>query len=84
MKSILKFQYLEYILMEDGKCNTEIRQRIGIMNDISQIKILRNRNLSLKTKKMLLNCYVISLLLHRIEYETISSEVGKRLETTGT
>lgn len=45
-------------------------------------KVLRNRNISLETKKRVLHCYVISILLYGSECWTIFSQIKNRLEVT--
>lgn len=52
IKQPKQFKYLGIVLTEEGKCETEIRCRIGIVTDVFQnlSRVLRNRQITLKTK----------------------------------
>lgn len=60
-----KFKYLGSVLIVDRKCDIEARKRIGQVKKAFQklSKELRNRKVSLETKKRVLQYYVLSILL---------------------
>ena len=60
IKQVHKFNYLGSLLTENGKCDEEIKRRIGMANDAFQKlqKIVKNRKVSLDIRKQILNCYV--------------------------
>ena len=82
IKQVQKFKYLGSVLTEDGKCDAEIKRRIGLAKDAFQklSKVLRDRKVSRTTKKRVLYCYVIPVLLYGSESWTISSRMRRRLE----
>ncbi|MGX9987587.1 reverse transcriptase domain-containing protein [Soonwooa purpurea] len=84
IKQVQKFKYLGSVLTEDGKCDAEIKTRIGLARNAFQklSKILKDRKVSRTTKKRVLNCYVIPVLLYGSESWTISSRMRRRLEAT--
>lgn len=59
---------------------TDMRRYIWIVKDAFQIlgKVLRNREISLETKKRALNYLELSDLIHGSEFWTISSHIKKR------
>lgn len=60
------FKYLGRICTEDGKCKTEIRICMGLMKDAFE-KL--NGQFPLETKKKVLTCYVILMVLYGIKAE---------------
>ena len=66
----------------DGRSDTEVKKRMGIaktaFKDLAQV--LKNRKISLKTKKRILKCYVWSTLMYGCESWTISKAMQERLE----
>ncbi len=79
-----KFKYLGSVITSDGRCDTEIKKRIALAKDTFQKleKVLKNRTLTIVTKKRVLNSYVLSVLLYGSECWTISSQMRMRLEAT--
>ena len=53
IKQVAKFNYLGSTITENGKCEDEIKRRIGMAKDAFQKlqKILRNNKLSMVTRK---------------------------------
>ncbi|MCH9665805.1 MAG: hypothetical protein K0U41_08180 [Gammaproteobacteria bacterium] len=82
IQKIKKFNYLGSMITEDGRCDTEIRRRIGIAKDSFQKlnKILKDRKLTMGTKIRVLDCYVLSILLYGSECWTISPPMKQKLE----
>lgn len=82
IKQVEKFIYLGSVITENGKCDPEIRRRIALAKDAFQKleHILRNRKLSMETKKRVLDCYVISILTYGCECWTISAQMEDKLK----
>ena len=74
IKQVKMLSFLGNMLTEDGKCDTEIQRRIGIAKDAFQklSKVLTNRKMTIKTRKRVLDCYVITNLLYASECWTVS------------
>lgn len=70
------------MITEDGKCDQEIRKRIGMAKAAFEKlgSILKNNKLSMSVKLRILNCYVFSILTYGSECWTISQSMEKRLE----
>lgn len=60
------FKYMGRVCTEDGKCKTEIRICIELMKDAFE-KL--NRKFLLETRKKVLTCYVILMVLYDIKAE---------------
>lgn len=84
LKQVESFRYLGSLVNEDGRCDSEIRSRIGIAkaNFGSMRKILTNMSLDIQLRMRLLRCYVWSGLLYGCESWNMSSVMQKRLEAT--
>ena len=82
VKQVDSFRYLGTIISSDGKCDNEVKARIAIAKQsYSKLeKIFRSHEISLTTKKRLLNTYIYSVLLYGSECWTISKTLQKRLE----
>ena len=61
--------YLSYMVTEDGKCDKEIKRRIGIARTAfeSMAKILTSRNISIKSRSRIAKCYIGSTLVYGAE-----------------
>jgi len=70
------------MITEDGKCDHEIRKRIGMAKDTLEKlgSIMRNNKISMKTKIRILNCYVFSILTYGSECWTMTQGMEKRIE----
>ena len=81
IKQVQKFNYLGSLLTENGKCDEEIKKRIGMAEDAFQKlqKVVENSKLSLDIRKQILDCYVKPILTYGSESWTISSQVEQRL-----
>ena len=66
IKQVQKFNYLRSLLTENGKCDEEIKKRIGIAKDAFQKlqKIVKNSKLSLDIRKQILDCYIKPILTY--------------------
>ena len=76
------FKYLGTWITNDGKCDKEIKARIGMAKDTfyKLTNIFHNHNIRLSTKLNVLNTYVYSILLYASECWTLSTAMTKRLE----
>ena len=65
--------YLGYMATEDGKCDKEIKRRIGIARTAyeSMAKILTPRNISIELRSRIAKCYIWSTLLYGAETWTL-------------
>ena len=82
IKQVQKFYYLWSLLTENGKCDEEIKKRIGIDKDVFQKlqKIVKNSEPSLDIRTWILDCYVKPILTYSSESWTISSQIKQRLQ----
>ena len=69
------------MITEDGKSLVEVKRRIAITKDAfwKYGELLRN-NISIKTKKKILRCYINSVFRYGCESWTITEEIRKRIE----
>ena len=83
VKQIEKFGCLGSLITSDGKYDSEKKKRIGFSKSIfvTMKKILRNRQLSMKTKLRVLHCYFFSTLTYGSECWTISKTMDKRIQS---
>jgi len=61
LKQVDQFIYLGSLISQDGRCDKEIKRRIGISNNIfpfHSMKVLTSRTINMSTKLRLLKCYV--------------------------
>ncbi len=79
-----KFIYLGSMFTSDGRCEQDVRRRIGIAKSAftSLEKVLKSRNTGFQLRLRVLKCYVWSTLLYGSETWTLSSDMMKRLEAT--
>ena len=82
LKQVQKFKYLGAVITSDGKCRTEIRNRIGQAKTTCQRmrNILFNTTLSMNVRKRVLKCYIEPILLYGSESWTIGKSAQKSLE----
>ena len=85
LKQVPSFVYLGHLITEDGKCEMEIRKRIGIARGAfeSLQQLLTSRKLSINTRIRLSQCYVWSTLLYGAEAWTVSRKMFKKLAAFG-
>ena len=81
VKQIEKFSCLGSLITSDGKYDSEIKKRIGFLKSIfvTMKRILRNRQLPIKTRLRVLHCYFFSTLTYGSECWTISKTMDKRI-----
>ena len=84
IKQVNSFRYLGSLVSEDGKCDAEIRARIGMAktNFGKMRSILSNLSLSIGLRLRLLKSYIWSTLLYGCESWTIKAESQRKLEAT--
>ena len=82
IKKVHQFKYLGSILGEDGRCEQEIRTRIGIAKTaFGKMKnVVTSRHIGTDTKIRVIKAYVWATLLYGCESWTISKEMERRLE----
>ena len=75
-------KYLGTIVTSDGKCETEIKSRIGQAKAAFQnmSNIFRDRSISQTLKMRLLQCYIEPILTYSCETWTLSKQMVKRIE----
>ena len=80
IRQVKQFSYLGSILTSDGRCDTEVKRRIGVaMKDLANN--LTNRKVKLDARKRILNFYVWSILLNGCETSTISEIMEGKLNS---
>ena len=81
LQEVKGYNYLGSFIDREGKCNKEIKMRIGNAKNafLNNKEIFRN-NISKNTKKRLLNCYVFSVLSYGCESWTLTKDSLKRIE----
>ena len=79
---VASFKYLGSLVSEDGRCDKEIKARIGMAkaNYGSMRKVLANMSLGIQLRLRILKSYVWSGLMYGCENWNISAEMQKRLE----
>jgi len=84
LKQVDHFIYLGSLISQDGRCDKEIKRRIGISKNIFHNieKVLTSRAINMSTKLRLLKCYVWSTLLYGCESWTVSQRMKSKLEAT--
>ena len=82
IKQVAKFDYLGCSITEDGRCESEIKRRIGIAKNAFRKmgNLITNRHISISTKIRAIRTYVWSTLLYGCETWTINKEMEGRLE----
>ena len=82
IKQVDQFCYLGSWITSDGRCDREIKYRIGeAKRGFNEMKsLLKNRKLSLQSRKRMVKSYIWSILLYGCETWTISKKMEKKLE----
>ena len=84
IEQVNSFNYLGSMLTSDGRCEKEIRRRIGMaktsFNQMSPV--LKDRKLSIPLKVRLLKCFIWSVLLYGCESWTLSAALTRNIEAT--
>ena len=81
LEQVKSYKYLGSWITEDGKCDQEIKTRIGMAKDAfwKQKELLR-RDLNLKVKQRILQCYVFSVLTYAAETWTMNKRAWKYIK----
>ena len=81
IEQVKSFTYLGHKITEDGRCNEEIKRRIGIAKTAfsKMNSILTKPHVSLTTRTKILYCYIWSTLLYGAETWTITKPMRERL-----
>jgi len=81
IKQVKQFSYLGSILTSNGRCDTEIKQRIRMAKKSfrDQMNMLANRKIKLDTRKRILKSYVWSVLLYGCEAWNVSKNMEEKL-----
>ena len=82
IRQVDRVVYLGYMATEDGKCDKEIKRRIGIARTAfeSMAKILISRNSSIELRSRIAKCYIWSTLLYGAETWTLTKVTSDKLE----
>ena len=81
VEQVKSFKYLGAILTEDGRCESEIRARIGMAKDaFSKRKELLRRKMSISVKKRIIKTVVWSVALYGCETWTMKKDEVRRLQ----
>jgi len=75
IQQVDKFNYIGSLLTSDGKCDTEIKRRIGMAKDSfkKMDNIVLNRNISMTTKLRVPEYYIMNIFIHHN-----NSSIGKK------
>ena len=81
LRQVEKFKYLGAMITTNGKCDTEIKARIGQAKQTFQKMrhILTNSKLAFQVRERVLRCYVHPILMYGSEAWTMSKQVEKRI-----
>uniref|UniRef100_A0AAQ6A1U7 ribonuclease H n=1 Tax=Amphiprion ocellaris TaxID=80972 RepID=A0AAQ6A1U7_AMPOC len=82
IKQVEKFNYLGSLITDDGRCDAEIRRRIGIAKETfhKMQSILKDRKMPMTTKIRILHCYIYPVLCYGCECWTISKPMIDRVQ----
>ena len=82
IQQVDRMVYLGYMATEDGKCDKEIKGRIGIARTAfeSMAKILTSRNISIELRSRIAKCCIWSTLLYGTETWTLTKVTADKLE----
>ena len=75
LKQVDQFIYLGSLISQDGRCDKDIKRRIGISKNIfhNMEKVLTSRAINMSTKLRLLKSYVWFTLLYGCESWTVNN-----------
>ena len=84
IQQVERMVYLGYMATEDGKCDKEIKRRIGIARTAfeSMATILTSRNISIELRSRIAKCYIWSTLLYGAETWTLTKVTSDKLEAS--
>ena len=83
IEPVAKFTYLGHLIIEDGKCDEEIKRRIGIAKTtLSRMsKVLTSRMILLDTRNRIFQCYKLSAFTYGAKTWSIPKLMCKRLKS---
>ena len=81
LEQVKTFKYLGQQITDDGKCEIDIRSRIEIArgNFLKMKDVLTSTSLTLKTRKRLVKCYIMSTFLYSAETWTLTTEMENKI-----
>ena len=86
LEHVKSYVYLGQTITEDGKCDTEIRKRIGDWYENTDVKsftnmnsILTSKQITNKLKMRIARCYVYSILLYGSESWTLNKMMEDKI-----
>ena len=81
LEEVTCYQYLGSLVTSDGRCNTEIKSRIGkAKTQFGKLKtLLCNTKINMNVRKRMLQCYVWPVLLYGAEAWTLKEDMKRRL-----
>ena len=81
LEQVNKFKYLGVWMMEDGRCDTEVKIRIAMARyAFCKIKELLTKSMSREVKKKIIKTLVWSVMLYGCETWTMNVDMMKRLD----
>ena len=82
LEQVNSFVYLGSVFTSDGRCEKEVKSRIGIAKPAftSMKKVLCGRKISMLVRLRILKCYIWSTMLYGCETWTLSKWMMKNLE----
>jgi hypothetical protein len=81
LEQVKSYVYLGHTITEDGKCDMEIRKRIGMAKStfINMKSILTSKQITNKLKMRIARCYVYSILLYGSESWTLNKMMEDKI-----
>lgn len=81
LKQVKSYLYLGHLITEDGRCETEIKKRIGLAkNTFYNMKhLLTSRQTNNKLKMRVIKCYIYPTLLYGAETWTMNKDLEDRI-----
>ena len=82
LEQVESYSYLGHLITEDGRCEKEIKRRIGIAkNSFNNMKqIFLSKQISVDLKKRMVKCYIYSTLLYGAETWTLNKDLMRQIE----
>ena len=78
LEHVERFRYLGALITSDGRCETEIKTRIGMAkNAFNQRKVLLNKNLNKDINKRIINAIIWSVALYAAETWALTRKAHK-------
>ena len=82
VEQVAQYKYLGIWITEDGKCDMDIKTRIGMAKDtLLKHKELLKGNVSLQTKKRMLNCYIYPVARYACERWTLNDDLIRHINS---